>query len=157
MVAAAVMGIIVSIALPRYRVFIARGRMSEAKANLGVLATLQQSYHAIYGSHGKISVANKVGGGGVNGSCTECTATTNNNKGLCNELGFRPSDCTRMRYFYYSSSSTSTANANGNVAAGLDEIYPNCQNNNNIYDKWVISNKERDLEHSVSVIKRCHK
>ena len=153
MVAAMIMGTVISVALPRYRVFIARGRMSEAKANLGVLATLQQSYYAEYQKNVGMT---KVGGGGANNACITCSGATNANKGQCNELGFRPSDCNRLRYFYVSGTDTSGANANENVHSNVREIYPGCENNGNVYDQWHIYNKNRNLGHSYDVVERCN-
>ena len=46
MAAVAIMSIIVAISLPRYRVFIARVRTTEAKTNLGIIYGLQQTYKA---------------------------------------------------------------------------------------------------------------
>ena len=45
MVTVAVLGVLVTIALPRYEVFLANSRQSEAKINLGVIYSLQQTYH----------------------------------------------------------------------------------------------------------------
>ena len=44
MVVVAVIGILVSLALPRFRTFVARSRMAEATTNLGVIQSLQKSY-----------------------------------------------------------------------------------------------------------------
>ena len=54
MAAAAIMGILVSLALPRYRLFMARSRMAEAKTNLGIIYGLQQSYKAEFETWGRI-------------------------------------------------------------------------------------------------------
>ena len=51
MVVLALIGVLVTFALPRYEVFMAKSRQAEARINLGVLYSLQQSYflkHGIY-------------------------------------------------------------------------------------------------------------
>ena len=117
MAAAAIMGILVSLALPRYRLFVARSRMAEAKANLGILATLQQSYYAEYQTNATIGSSPPVGGGaGITDSCnTDCQSKPG--IGECNELGFRPTNCMKMRYFYTSGAPSSAANANLHVSS----------------------------------------
>ena len=150
MAAAAIMGIIVSIALPRYRLFVARGRMSEAKANLGIIATLQHSYYVEYLSD--TLTMDAVGGGGTN--CNTSSAGKDQN----NKLGFRPSDCDSMRYFYTSAgySSTSEANANATVGSNYREIYPGCTNAGSGRDTWQINNKKRKLTHTTDIIEHCY-
>ncbi len=142
MAAAAVMGILVSLALPRYRLFVARSRMSEAKTNLGIIATLQQSYLAEYQKYGKIGPE----GMGSNGTpqCDDGAPGEDRE----NELGFRVTDCSRLRYLYMADSSAGGANAN----SGINEIYPDCTEES---DFWTIDVK-RDLSHGSSAIKICH-
>ena len=162
MAAAAIMGILVSLALPRYRLFVARGRMAEAKANLGIIATLQQSYFAEYQEYGKIDnpVAGVGGGGGVSGGdAEECNITCTGGgvgKGMCNRLGFRVTDCKRLRYLYLAADTgDGNANANEKVHTALKEIYPKCENTATKYDHWKITEK-RKLSHEKNIIELCH-
>lgn len=139
MAAVAVMGILVSLALPRFRAFIARSRMAEAKANLGIIATLEQSYLVEYQIYTNLSPS--VGGGGNCGDPYEK-----------NELGFRMVNCADARYYYSATASgggsfRAEANNNGN------EIYPNCSDNPQ--DRWFI-NEKRFLEHNLSALTVCY-
>ncbi len=147
MAAAAIMGILVSLALPRYRLFVARSRMVEAKINLGIIATLEQSYFAEYQTHANMPC---VGGN----KCTNSCATNVDGSGLRNELGFRMTDCDATRYEYTvtgASNSTFSGLANSNE----NEIYPNCDSSK--LDQWTI-NEKRKLEHdgTNNVVKQCH-
>lgn len=45
MVVLAILGVLVTLALPRYEVFMAKSRQAEARINLGVIHSLQESYH----------------------------------------------------------------------------------------------------------------
>ena len=45
MAVVAIIGVLVSLAIPRFRVFVARARMGEAIHNLGVIDRLQKSYN----------------------------------------------------------------------------------------------------------------
>lgn len=45
MVVLALLGVLVTLALPRYEVFLAKSRQAEARINLGVIHSLQESYH----------------------------------------------------------------------------------------------------------------
>lgn len=134
MAAVAVMSILVSLALPRFRAFIARSRMAEAKANLGIIATLEQSYLVEYHQYTPLAT---VGGGACSGSATK------------NVLGFRLVNCTDARYQYDATASggasfTAFANNNGT------EIYPGCTQD----DHWSI-NQERFLNHNESALTNC--
>ena len=61
MAAVAVVAILVSLALPRYRAFIARARTSEAKTNLGIIYGLQQTYKAEFETYATLQPQRKRG------------------------------------------------------------------------------------------------
>lgn len=132
MAAVAIMAMLVSLALPRYRAFIARARTSEAKTNLGLIYGLQQTYKAEFEKYGELK------GVGYTGNCNP------NEDELQNELGFRVTDCLALRYNYTSDSGSAEAKSNGS------EIYPTCTD----ADEWSIS-EERKLDHGESAIKTC--
>ena len=137
MAAVAIVGLLVSLALPRYRLFIARSRMAEAKTNLGIIYGLQQTYKAEFEKYGTIT-----GGMGFGGDGCSAGSPGRNAK---NELGFRVTDCNELRYSYRSRTASANANSNGS------EIYPGCSGE---YDVWNIT-AERKLEHLISAIKKC--
>jgi len=132
MAAVAIVAILVSLALPRYRLFIARSRMAEAKTNLGIIATLQQSYLVEYQKHATLSKVDK----------SNCASDKN-------ELGFRVVNC-ELLYGYDSTGDATTFTANAD--SGSETIYPGCTASP---DKWEI-NEKRKLEHKDSVLKHCH-
>jgi len=135
MAAVAIVGLLVSLALPRYRLFIARSRMAEAKTNLGIIYGLQQAYKAEFEKY--------VGLDGMgSGRCS----TGSPGQQAKNELGFRVTDCAELKYLYSASISDASANAN----SGNSEIYPGCTQ----FDVWEIS-AQRKLKHKENVIKKC--
>ena len=142
MAAVVIVGILVTLALPRYRLFIARSRMAEAKTNLGIIYGLQQTYKAEFEEWGDI--AQGMG-------CPSKCGTDAGKQGK-NELGFRVTDCSKLRYLYESDSSHSGGGNAKSDGSGTCEIYPNCTGK---IDEWKIDG-ERLLEHKESVIKACH-
>ena len=133
MAAVAIVAILVSLALPRFRLFIARSRMAEAKTNLGIIATLQQSYLVEYQKYIALTKVDK----------SNCASDKN-------ELGFRVVNC-ELLYGYESTGGGATS-FTANADSGTEVIYPGCSGKN---DKWEI-NEKRKLEHKDSVIKKCH-
>ena len=144
MVAAGIMGIIVSVALPRYRFFVAHSRMAEAKANLGVIHGLQLTYKAEFEQYYRFPSG---GGMGYTGNCS----TSSPGNEAKNELGFRVANCSALRYYYTTSGAgdSFTANANSNGS----EIYPDCKGTD-YNDIWTI-NVNINLTHDTNVISKC--
>ncbi len=146
MAAAAIMGILVSLALPRYRLFMARSRMAEAKTNLGIIYGLQQTYKAEFEEYGSIP-------GGMGYGTDGCRADRAG-EWAKNELGFRVTDCVELKYRYYSQQ-VAGANASSLHAGSCSEIYPGCAAPcPGVRDFWEISD-ERKLSHTSSTIKAC--
>ena len=145
MAAVAIVGILVALALPRYRLFIATSRQAEAHANLGIIASLQQSYHLEYNTHHSDMI---MGNGNSTNHCTETEPSKQN------QLGFRVTECDNLRYTYKSGSGNDSAeNASTNNA---QRIYPNCGGNAK-KDTWTMS-KDRALTQPTgeNIIKLCH-
>ncbi len=141
MAAAAIVGILVSLALPRYRLFVARSRMAEAKTNLGVIYGLQQTYRAEFEKWGSID-------GGM-GGCQPGMCDPTPGQHARNELGFRVTDCTKLRYEYNSTDINSNALSRGSHSGC--RVYADCEEN----DRWNI-NSGRALVHTHSAVKKCH-
>lgn len=140
MVAVGIIAVLVSLGLPRYQAFIARGRMAEAKVNLGHIASLQGIYRAEWNAY-----ANLAGVGYV-GATQKC-----DDSAFANSLGFAPDGCTDLRYGY-----TSTGGDNFNASAEAStnvEIYPGC--NNSHRDKWSVSNSELKVKQDLNIVKYC--
>ena len=115
-----ILGILATLAVPRYNRFIAKSRQTEAKTNLGHIAMLQDAYKLEYEEYSNLD---PIGDG-------TCGSPTENNK-----LGFRPSACEKLRY-KYGSNTTFVATGEAN-----DDIYPGC----GLDDKWQID-EDRDLK-----------
>ena len=130
-----IVGILVSLALPRFRLFIATARQAEAHANLGIIASLQQTYYLKFDKY--FTAGLSMG----DGTCEDSAQQ--------NELGFRNVNCAKLRYKYSATSGGGEAKASG---ASPREIYPNCPKE----DTWTIDDK-RVLKQTKNVIKECHK
>ena len=116
----AVVGTLAALALPRYRLYVARWRQAEAIHNLGHIHTLQKSYNLKMQGLGLGDDLYFRGWLGGNGSqYDKCTDTIQKNA-----LGFRVPDCNALRYNYFASSATFWQASNG--ATGDHRIYPGC-------------------------------
>lgn len=136
-----VLMVLVSIALPRYRLFVASSRQAEAQANLGIIASLQQSYQLKYDGN---YYAGFNMGRGASGDCTDATQK--------NLLGFRVIDCTKLRYSYAPNSSDGGGAAINDGSKPHLLIYPKCTGST---DDWAIDDK-RTLYHNNNIIEGCH-
>ena len=100
MVVVAIIGVLATFAVPRYNIFRARARQSEARSNLGVIFTLQES-HKIH--HETYSDGNP----GMNARTTPGTTSVGYNgaagggTNTLNKLGFRLANPERARYHYW--------------------------------------------------------
>ena len=152
MAVVAVIGILVSLALPRFRVFIARGRQAEAAHNLGNIRGLQKAFHLraqglglgdnVYHSDMKMG----LGLGGGSGTCDPTGS------GRKNDLGFRVEECTKLRYTYLTGGATNIGQAK-NEANGSRFIYPNCSGGGS-KDEWSIT-VSGNLTHDHDIVQDC--
>ncbi len=146
MAAVAIVSILTTLALPRYRLFIATSRQAEAQANLGIIATLQQSYHLEYNTHHSSMI---MGNGNTTNNCTNTGASKQN------QLGFRSTKCEELRYTYTSSDSGDDLAENDGThpLQSGHLIYPRCAGST---DTWKMS-KDRELTNVAGgIIKQCH-
>ena len=132
MVVVAILGVLATVAVPRFNIFRARSRQAEAKSNLGVIYTLQESFAieregyydgvaATWGGEVMDSYSNADGYKGSGN--TDCKA---------NKLGFRLANCGKARYRYWMAGGAEKTflalafadsdNANG----GSRRIFPGC-------------------------------
>ena len=139
MVTVGILSILVSLAMPRYRAFIARGRMAEAKVNLGHIATLQGIYRTEWLRYGD------VGGVGYVGTTKKCGSAD-----FSNSLGFAPAGCESLRYGY-TSSGNSSFTATATAGSGV-EIYPDCTTKQ---DEWSVSNSNLKVRQVENIVKHC--
>lgn len=122
MAVVAVIGILVSLALPRFRTFIARSRQAEAAHNLGHIRTLQKSYNLRWQGFGADDVW-YYGDLGGNGTSQDTCSTDRYKK---NELGFRLEDCEKARYTYDVALGETWSFGRAWNNGTSHHIYPNC-------------------------------
>lgn len=123
MVVVAIIGILASIAIPRFKTFQAKARQSEAKNNLAHVYTLEEAYH---GDHDKYSLMDPIGR-------EHCT-------GSSNDLGFEVKPCAKARYTY-SVDIADTVEFEGLAESGdraQNQIMPGCQT-----DKWSVNQDKK--------------
>ena len=146
MVVVALIGVLVSLAVPRFRTFIARSRMSEAVQNLGNIDRLQKAYNLHYHMFGEDNVwftGPLIG----EGDCSDDAR-------IKNKLGFRVEDCSKLRYFYEAGGAGSDK-ANSSSQPNM-RIYPGCQEK----DEWEIhrgatGTGSAKLRHTIDIIESC--
>ncbi len=131
MVVVAIIGILAALAVPRFQTFQAKARQSEAKVNLAHMYTLQSSY---YGDNTTYAALGTTIGPGA------CTAD--------NPLGFKLTDCSKVRYSY----TTTLANATAFTAQAVNSsatarVNPSCAVN----DTWTID-QVKNLQNTVNAI-----
>ncbi len=139
MVAVGIVSILTSLGLSRYQAFVARGRMAEAKVNLGHIASLQGIYRAEWNEYAEGVSVGKVGG------THKCSDNDFKNK-----LGFAPDGCESLRYGYESSGKT-TFTAEAKAEAG--DIYTNC--NRTEKDTWEVTSTTLKVKQTVNIVKYC--
>ena len=110
MIVVAIIGILASLAIPRFQMFQAKARQSEARSNLTHIYTLQISYQ---GDNDTFSNFEFLTHGRVSGYwwSESPTAYVWNGYNLCNktnDIGFRITDCKKVRYLYRNIGTQST-------------------------------------------------
>lgn len=140
MAAVVIVGVLVALAVPRYRVFVAKSRQSEAAINLGIIAKLQQSY---FNEHDGSYYGTLAMGKGKRGK----TCPT----GDANLLGFRVGDCNELRYHYTTAAPVGGGRAENDGSVSTLLIYPGCSGQT---DRWDITD-ENKLTNAPKVIEKC--
>ena len=130
MVVVAILGVLATVAVPRFNIFRARARQSEVKSNLGVIFTLQEAF-AIEQETYYSGDSGSWGGTQMNNNATR-DGYTGGGSGDCkeNKLGFRLANCDQARYGYFMNG----AGENGFLAvgyaasdqAGGKRVFPGC-------------------------------
>lgn len=137
MVVVAIIAILSAIAVPRFRTFQAKARQAEAKTNLSMIFTLEQSYQAENDTYVNMTPAI----GGPSGNCP--------NTGV--ELGFYLTDCGQSRYDYdVAGASTVAFGATATSATGdNNRVSPGC-----VADIWTM-NQDKVLAATNDATKDC--
>ena len=141
MVVVAIIGVLASLAVPRFKTFQAKARQAEAKTNLAHLYTLQQSFHADYDTYA-----------GSSGSATDCSGSgmvdvkTKGFECSANCLGFIVKPCNiethynkNKRYTYQVMEATQTTFKAQGFSQGKEtnRVLPGCDE-----DVWSINEKK---------------
>ena len=148
-----IIAILATLGVNQYRSFMAKGRQAEAKLNLKSIADLQESYKYEKEEYNELTKPNGVGAF----ASDKCAGTSG--KQMKNELGFRPSNCFKLRYGYWWTKGTAGNNYDDAKAHAKStnrddkNIYPGCKE----FDQWVMKVKEKELTQSDAhnVIKKC--
>ena len=151
-----VLGILVSLALPRFRVFIARSRQGEAIHNLGLINKLQMTYNlkaqAMGWGDDEYHSGLKMGMGESSGKCGSSLEEQ------LNTLGFRVEDCLRLRYTYYTRNhlcDNSQLDCARNTVAD-PAIYPGCNPFflSGEFDRWTVD-IYGSIANETDIVKHC--
>lgn len=144
MIVVAIIGIIAALALPRFQNFQSKARQSEARFNLSSIYTLQVSYSGdndTYSNFGCLSL-----GGGAHFTCTTRTSNAWSSWNACNtinDIGFRVTDCRKVRYTYVTGGDqihfTATASEMDASTFQTRRVFPGCTAT---YDVWQIDDKK---------------
>ena len=149
-----IIGILVTLAVNQYSSFIAKGRQAEAKLNLKAIADLQETY-----KYEKEKYDGLVKSKGV-GAFSTAQCAGNAGEQMKNKLGFRPNNCSKLRYGYWWTTGTlsqSYADARAyaeSTTQATKLIYPGCQEK----DKWTLKTKIKEMSQpgaNDDVIKEC--
>ena len=133
MVVIAIIGILASVGIPRYRIFQARARQAEAKVNLKLIYTLQQAYYSDMDKYVGVAVL------GAKNNCNRKTKVAKDPSPKEGEdIGLRLSNCDKLRYTYTvdvkrnGSEFLATASSGANAA---NKVSPGCSKK----DVWTIN------------------
>ena len=150
MIVVAIIGILAALAIPRFQQFQSKARQSEARGNLAHIYTLQVSY---YGDNDTFSNGAQTNGcltaGGGSTITTTCGARSAaawgayNTCNTTNDIGFRITDCKKVRYVYSLSGNqnqfTTTASEMDASGPSNRRVFPGCSGSN---DVWQINNNK---------------
>ena len=131
MVVVVILGGLASLAMPRLRQFIAASRQAEAKNLLAQIHTLQVSYQTANDKFARWAFADRVGYGGNCDAAIVANTTPDRTPGPY-ELGFKPQNCSDLRYGYWVIHGDDGAAKEGYMAVAYapsdttHRIYPTC-------------------------------
>ena len=152
MIVVAIIGILAALAIPRFQQFQSKARQSEARSNLSHIYTLQLSYNGDNDTYSNFTCLNQGAGVSYTSGCGFTGAAATGawiSVGACNttnDLGFRITDCKKVRYLYVNIGNqnmfTATAHELHGGTNSSRRVFPGCTSTTN--DQWQI-NYEKEL------------
>lgn len=137
MIVVGIIGILASLAVPRFQKFQGRARQTEAKTDLVMIYTLEETYFGDWDSYKALSTT--VQGTSVTGGAATCNETV---------LGFGVNPCGRSRYAYTATAGQTTFTATATSAANL--IVGGCSTT----DVWNID-QSKTLNNTANAVTLC--
>ena len=138
-----VLGLLATLSLSRFYAYLAKGRQAEATVNLTMIGALQETWRFGHGKYNPETGTEQVGEFGASDKCGDSPGTE-----MKNELGFRPKDCTKLRYGYSWTLSSAIAKSSTD---NDKNIYPGCTE----LDEWTFTYENGDLSNTMDIIKKC--
>lgn len=132
-----IIGVLSTLAIPKFQTYTAKARMAESITNLNMLHALQHTYHSEHDSYATLSPI------GANLSAPGGTCPVN-------DLGFVIQSCNRARY-QYSTVTASTAAFRIRATTGTaanNRVFPGCT----VADAWDINQNKRLRNTSIGLI-----
>lgn len=151
MIVVAIIGILAALAIPRFQQFQAKSKQAEARSNLAHIYTLQLSYNGdndTFSNFTHLTLGGTAGGTGgyaVGPSPDAAVWADVNTCNTTNDIGFRVTDCKKVRYAYDNIGNQNQFTA---TAAELDaggsttrRVFPGCSTGMN--DTWQIDENKQ--------------
>jgi prepilin-type N-terminal cleavage/methylation domain-containing protein len=156
MIVVAIIGILAALAIPRFQTFQAKSRQAEARSNLAHIYTLQVSYNGDNDTFSNFTCLSMGTGTNTGVAYSSDCGTANagawagvNTCNTTNDIGFRVTDCKKVRYVYVNAGSqnqfTATASEMFGGTALSRRVFPGCTGN---ADSWEINQDKSLYNHS---------
>ncbi len=168
MIVVAIIGILAALAIPRFQQFQSKSRQAEARSNLAHIYTLQVSYNGdndTFSNFGCLTRGTASdGASNLGAAVATCAAATApgawldyNSCNTTNDIGFRVTDCKKVRYVYNNigiqNQFTATASEIDGGGSSSRRVFPGCTANNDI---WQINeNKEMYNQNLPTALQSC--
>ena len=155
MIVVAIIGILAALAIPRFQQFQAKSKQAEARSNLAHIYTLQLSYNGdndTFSSFEFLTLGGGTGGLAIGASPDATTWSDVNTCNTTNDIGFRVTDCKKVRYAYINVGSqnqfTATAGELDGGATTSRRVFPGCSTG--MSDAWQIDENKQLYNLAVS-------